>query len=241
MALVSPSARFPSTAWSCVRTAQDPTHPQFVAAMNRLITTNWKPVFCYLRARSHAVQDAENRTQDFFARVLVKGWLRPADPQRGRFRDFLLTLLKRFAHDQPVRAREQTKFEQSFVSIHSLVQDSDRAYEPQERQSPEEAYLAQWKGDVLAAVRTSLRAYYEGLDKPKEWQRFEIFAAAHFVERVEDQPTQEALAARFRVSRDQVRYALAEVGKRYRRFVQQEVRDQVSSEQELDEEIRDLF
>jgi hypothetical protein len=70
MALASPSARFPSTAWSCVRAAQDPDHPQFVAATNRLITTYWKPVFCYLRAKGHAAQDAEDRTQEFFLRFL---------------------------------------------------------------------------------------------------------------------------------------------------------------------------
>jgi RNA polymerase sigma-70 factor (ECF subfamily) len=241
MALASPSARFPNTAWSCVQSAQDPSHPQFVAAMNRLITTYWKPVFCYLRARGHAAQDAEDRTQEFFLRFLVKGWLRPADPQRGRFRDFLLTLLQRFAYDQTVRARVQTKFEKGFVSVHSLVQDSDRAYEPPVRQPPEEAFRSQWKAEVLAGVRVSLLAYYEGLHKPNEWQRFEIFAAFHFVDRLEDRPTLEALAARFGVSRDQVRYALDQVEKRYARFVQQELRDQAGSEADVEEDLRDLL
>src|SRR5207249_1760000 len=111
MPSASPSARFPSTAWSCVRTAQDPTHPQFVAAMNRLITTYWKPVFHYLRARGQAAQDAEDRTQEFFLRYLLQRKLTPADPQRGRFRDLLLTALQRFAYDQTVRAKLQAKFE----------------------------------------------------------------------------------------------------------------------------------
>jgi hypothetical protein len=61
------------------------------------------------------------------------------------------------------------------------------------------------------------------------------------VDRVEDQPTQEALAARFGVSREQVRYALEEVGKRYARFLWQEVRDQVGSEADADEELRGLL
>jgi RNA polymerase sigma-70 factor (ECF subfamily) len=241
MALPSPSARFPSTAWSCVRDAQDPDHPQFRAAMNRLLSAYWKPVFCYLRARGHSAPDAEDRTQEFFLRFLAKGWLRPADPQRGRFRDFLLTLLKRFAYDQTARARAQTKFEQGFVSVQALMQDGDRAYEPPARATPEEEFRAQWKAKVLAAVREGLRAYYQGLNKPKAWQRYEIFAAFQFVDRSEDQPTQEALAARFGVSRDQVRYALDEVGKRHARLVRQELRDQVSSEAELEEELRDLL
>jgi RNA polymerase sigma-70 factor (ECF subfamily) len=241
MALASPSAQFPSTAWSCVRAAQDPDHPQFVAATNWLITTYWKPVFCYLRARGQAAHDAEDRTQEFFLRFLVKGWLRSADQRRGRFRDFLLTLLKRFAYDQTVRATGQAKFEQRFVSVHNLIQDSDRAYEPPAHETPEEAFDRQWKGELLAVVRRNLRTYYEGKEKPEERQRLEIFAAYHFVDRVEDQPSQEALAARFGVSREQVRYALEEVGKRYARFLRQEVRDQVGSEKEGDDEIRGLL
>jgi RNA polymerase sigma-70 factor (ECF subfamily) len=241
MTLHSPSARFPSTAWSCVRAAQDPDHPRFRSAMNRLIATYWKPVFCYLRVKGHSAQDAEDRTQEFFLRFLARGWLRPADPQRGRFRDFLLTLLKRFAYDQTARARVQTKFEQGFVSVHTLMQDSDRAYEPPARADPEEEFRTQWKAGLLTAVRASLRAYYQGLNKPDERRRFEIFAAFQFVDRSEDQPTQEALAARFEVSRDQVRYALKEVGQRYARFVRQELRDQVGSETDLGEMIGDLL
>lgn len=241
MSPVHASARFPSTAWSCIRAARDQSHPQFVTAMNRLMTAYWKPVFHYLRAFGHPADVAEDLTQAFFVQFLVKGWLQPADPQRGRFRDFLATLLKRFAHDKTVRAGKQAQFENRFVSIHSLMQDSDRAYEPPERETPEEAFRKQWRTEVLHAVRRSLQAHYEGQTRPEERLRFEIFAACHFVDRVEDQPTQEALAARFGVSRDIVRYALAEVGKRYERFLRQELRDQVNSEEEVDEEIRKLL
>jgi hypothetical protein len=50
MVAVSPSARFPQTAWTCIQSAQDPGHPRRVAAIRQLITTYWKPVFPYLRA-----------------------------------------------------------------------------------------------------------------------------------------------------------------------------------------------
>jgi RNA polymerase sigma-70 factor (ECF subfamily) len=241
MPLAGRSALFPTTAWSCVHAAQDPSHPQFEAAMTRLYTTYARVVFHYLRAKGHAEQDAEDRTQEFFLAFLVKGWLSPADPQRGRFRDFLLTLLKRFAYDQTVRPREQTKFERRFVSIHTLLQDSDRAYEPPAHETPEETFQRQWKVELLTAVRQSLRAYYEGLPKPAEQRRFEIFAAYHFVDRAEDRPTKEALAARFGVSPDRVKYALEEVRKRYERFLRQELRDQVGSEEGVEEEFRNLL
>jgi DNA-directed RNA polymerase specialized sigma24 family protein len=236
-----PSARFPSTAWSCVREAQNPNDTRFVTAMNRLISTYWRPVFHFLRARGCSAQDAEDLTQDFFLRFLARGWLRPADPGRGRFRDFLLTLVKRFAHDRTVRATNQVKFEKHLVSVHSLVQDSDRAYEPPDHETPEEAWHRQWKAELLAAVRRNLCEHYEGLTRPEKLLRYEIFAAAHFVDRLDDQPAQDTLAARFSVTREQVRYALEEVGKRYQRFLRQELRAQVGSEEEIDEEIKRLL
>jgi RNA polymerase sigma-70 factor (ECF subfamily) len=236
----SQPVRFPTTAWSCVRAAQDPGHPDFIAAMNRLIAAYWKPVFHYLRAAGQPAAQAEDLTQEFFLRFLTRGWLSPADAQRGQFRHFLCTLLKRFAYNQTVRANKQEAFEQRFVSVHRLIQDSDRAYEPPARETPEEAFQKQWQAGVLGAVRRNLRAYYEGLGKPAQRQRFAIFAAYHFVERSSEQPTQDALAARFGVSREVVRYALEEVGKRYERFLRQEVRDQVGTEADIEQELADL-
>jgi RNA polymerase sigma-70 factor (ECF subfamily) len=209
--------------------------------MDRLMTDYWKPVFYFLRASGHRVERAEDLTQAFFLRFLEKGWIRPADQARGRFRDFLLTLLQRFTCDETWRAGAQEKFEHLFVSLHDLRQDSDLAYEPPVGETPEEAFHKQWKAGVLAAVRRNLQACYDGLGKPDERQRFDVFAAYHFVDRLEDQPTQEALAARFGVSRDQVRYALEVVQKRYRHLLRQELRDLGHSEEELDEEIRELL
>ena len=55
------------------------------------------------------------------------------------------------------------------------------------------------------------------------------------------QPTPEELVARFGVSRDKVRYALERVKKRHERLLRQEVRDQVGSEAEIEQELRELL
>jgi hypothetical protein len=64
-----------------------------VPALNRFIVLYWKPVFYFLRARGQGLHQAEDLTQAFFTRLLERDWVRRADPQRGRFRTFLLTLL----------------------------------------------------------------------------------------------------------------------------------------------------
>jgi RNA polymerase sigma-70 factor (ECF subfamily) len=237
----TPSARFPATAWSCIEAARDPQHPKYVLAVNRLITTYWRPVFFYFRKKYPAAPDLEELTQQFFLALITKGWLARVDQTRGHFRDFLRTILKRYAFDQVVRAPQQAQFEQRFVSIHSLMEDSDRAYEPPDKETPEEAFDRAWKAALLQTVRRNLEAHYAAVIEPEERLRFQIFSALHFVEREEDRPTQEALSERFRLTRDQVRYAIEQVRKRSERLLRQEVRDQVGADVDVEEEIRKLL
>ena len=234
------SARFPTTAWSCVREAQDTTHPRYVAAVNRLIAAYWRPVFYYLRAKGHAAPDAEDLTQEFFVRFLAKGWLGRAAPGKGRFRGFLKTLVGRFAIVRTDRARNQDQFERQFVAVSSLVKDEDRSFEPAAGETPDEAFDRQWKVETLTTVRRNLRTHYVGSGDPEQRKRFEIFAAYHLADPATGQPTREELAVRFGVSLETVRYALGELKKRYERLLRQEVRDQVGSEDEVEAELRGL-
>jgi RNA polymerase sigma factor (sigma-70 family) len=233
------SARFPTTAWSCLEAARDPQHPKFVIAVNRLIATYWRPVFRYVH-RKYPAADAEELTHEFFQSLVTRGWLARADQTRGRFRNLLWTILRRFAFDQVVRARRQAQFEQRFVSIHSLMEDSDRAYEPPDKETPEEAFDRDWKAALLQTVRRNLEALYAAALDPKERLRFEIFRALHFVEREEDRPTQEAIAERFGITRDQVCYAVEQVRKRSKRLLRQEIRDQVGPDVDVEDEVRKL-
>lgn len=235
-----PPAGFPTTAWSCVREAQDANHPRYVAAVNRLIAAYWRPVFYYLRAKGHAAPDAEDLTQEFFTRFLAKGWLGRADPGKGRFRAFLKTLVGRFAVARTTRAPRQDRFERQFVAVSELMRDEDRGYEPAAGETPDEAFDRRWRRETLAAVRRNLRAYYEDSTDPEQRRRYEVFAAYYLADREADRPTREALAGRFGVTVDAVRHALGEVKKRYERLLRQEVRDQVGSEDEVEAELRSL-
>lgn len=240
MAPAFASARFPSTAWSCVHAARDPHHPKFVAAMNQLITSYWRPVFHYLRARGHSAANAEDLTQEFFVRYLVRGTPASADASRGRFRDLLRTTVKRFAYDRTVRPRRQERFERQFVSVHTLVQDSDRTWEPPAGETPDEAFEKKWQSDVRAAVLRSLEAFYEGSARDEERQRFAIWSAVHRLRPGEEKPTQEEVAGRFGLTRDQVRYAIADVNRRLDRFLRQELRDQLGLDEDTEVEVRSL-
>jgi len=69
----------------------------------------WYPLYAYVRRWGYSADDAQDLTQEFFARVLEKHYLRQADPARGRFRSFLLASLKHFLANERDRARAQKR------------------------------------------------------------------------------------------------------------------------------------
>jgi hypothetical protein len=232
---------FPPTAWTLIEAAKDPNHPRFKEAIAWLLTSYKRPVFFFLRAHGHRSQEAEVMTNEFVTTFLVNNWVEPANRQRGRFRNFLLTILKRFVIDETIRAPKQQQFESGAIPFSSIEAEDGPAYEPAAYGTPDEAFHKEWKAETLRRVWANLKDYYDGLGKPAEAIRYQIFVARHRVDCAADQPTQETLASQFGLTREQVRYSLNEVAKRYQRFIRQELREETGSEEDVEEEIRDLL
>jgi DNA-directed RNA polymerase specialized sigma24 family protein len=92
-----PGAReFATTHWSVVLTAGAVDTPQSAAALESLCCAYWYPLYFYVRRQGYSPHQAEDLTQEFFLRVIKKNTLAIANPDRGRFRSFLLTSLKHF-------------------------------------------------------------------------------------------------------------------------------------------------
>ncbi|MGH7983764.1 MAG: RNA polymerase sigma factor, partial [Candidatus Udaeobacter sp.] len=94
--------QFTTTRWSivlsCTDSGSDDAEAQ--AALAELCKIYWRPVFAFICRQGHSVPDAQDLTQDFFARVLKGRLLQSADRNRGRFRSLLLKALQRFLQDE---------------------------------------------------------------------------------------------------------------------------------------------
>ena len=88
------STEFTQTRWSVVLLAGQPSAPESFVALERLCRTYWSPVYAFVRRQGHAPEDAQDLTQEFFARLLKRNFFALADPDKGRFRSFLLSALK---------------------------------------------------------------------------------------------------------------------------------------------------
>src|SRR4051812_18252415 len=89
-------AAFHTTRWSIVLAAQGKVSGDAVRSLEALCRQYWPPLYAYVRHRGFAPHDAEDLTQEFFARLLEKEWLAAVQRECGRFRSFLLMALKRF-------------------------------------------------------------------------------------------------------------------------------------------------
>src|SRR5882762_8542243 len=99
------SSQFPTTRWTLVIAAADPQRKEARSALVSLCEGYWYPLYAYLRRRGYAADQAQDLTQDFFIRVLEGRYLDRADPEKGRFRSFILTSMKFFVADEEDRQR----------------------------------------------------------------------------------------------------------------------------------------
>jgi RNA polymerase sigma-70 factor (ECF subfamily) len=92
-------AQFTTTHWSVVRAARESA-----SALETLCCTYWYPLYAYVRRRGHSPEEAEDLTQEFFARLLAGKDLSGVDRAKGKFRSFLLAALNHFLANEWDRA-----------------------------------------------------------------------------------------------------------------------------------------
>lgn len=140
---------FGNTDWWVVRCAGR-ENPEAEIARTRLCQSYWRPVFRYVRKLGYSFEDAEDLTQGFFARLLEKNALVAADREKGKFRSFLLTLLKRFLADQRDWEHSQKRGGSAgMVSLDSGDTKFRQRLEPIEQMNPSKICERKWVALLL--------------------------------------------------------------------------------------------
>src|SRR5580700_7064635 len=106
----APSAdgRFEVTRWSVVLAAGG-ADPAARSALEILCTIYWYPLYAFVRRQGHQPHDAQDLTQEFFAKFLGNGGLEGVTREKGKFRSFLLASMKHFLSNERDRARAQKR------------------------------------------------------------------------------------------------------------------------------------
>jgi RNA polymerase sigma factor (sigma-70 family) len=155
---------FLTTQWGMVANASEEGAIEARAALDELYRVYCHPVYAFIRRRGYGRQDAQDLTQDFFVYLLEKSALGRADPQRGRFRSFLLGTLDHFLAHAAERARTLKRGgDCQFVYL-----DDDTAenhYQLAARMTAEKIFEARWAAALIEAALVRLRVEFQGAGK----------------------------------------------------------------------------
>jgi len=140
--------------------------------MASLCQTYWYPLYCCVRRHGYTPEDAQDLTQGFFAKLLERNQLVLADPERGRFRTFLLRSLEnhlRSAHRD--RTTQKRGGGREVISWDAQTAEERFSSEPADQLSPADLFEREWAQALLDRVLLRLR--HEFLVSGRE----ELFAA----------------------------------------------------------------
>ena len=229
-------AQFATTHWSVVLQAGGEFSPEAQEALEKLCRGYWYPLYVHVRRLGWGPEDAQDLTQQFFARLLERKYLRLADPERGRFRSFLLTSLKHFLADEWEKLRTQKRGGgQPVISWEGFDPEERYRHEPAENLTPDRIYEKRWAGILLDSVLAQLRAEYEKAGRVGEFDQLKacVWGDGHAGSYAE-------VAARMKVEEGAVKVAVHRLRKRFREQLRLEVLKTVSSPEEVDDEMRYL-
>ena len=234
MHTVMGESRFPTTRWTLVVAAGDPHRKEARSALVSLCENYWYPLYAYLRRRGYPADQAQDLTQDFFVRVLEGRYLYRAEPEKGRFRSFLLTSLKFFVADTGDRQRAIKRGGGAVVSVEFSSGEERYQREPAHDETPERIFERRWALAVLDRVVERLRNEFVQHGRPEHFQRLKVFLLGQ-----SDAPYA-ALAREMNTSEGALKVAIHRLRKRYRELFRQEIADTVADPAEVESELRFL-
>lgn len=234
--LGSGEARFAPTRWTLVLTVGSPEAPEAAKALAELCQLYWYPLYAYVRRRGSSPADAQDLTQEFFARLLEKRKLAGLTREKGKFRSFLLTALNHFLTDQWKQAKARKRGAGQVISLDAMAAESRYGLEPADTWTPEKLFARQWALTVLNVVFAALQTEYEAAGKGA------LFGELNFSLAGDRGGVPYAeLAGRLGMSVGAVKVAVHRLRRRYREVLRAQVAQTVAGPEEVEEELRDLM
>jgi RNA polymerase sigma factor (sigma-70 family) len=228
---------FPVTQWTVVLAACGTPSPESAAALERLCSAYWFPLYAFVRRSGCSPEDAEDFTQEFLARLLEHNWIACADREKGRFRSFLLMAMKRFLANEFQKSQAIKRGGKArHVSIQSDTAETRYSREPADTRTPEQVFEKQWALTLLQTVLQRLRQDYARDGKGALFEALEPC----LVGRRETQPYA-ALAMELSMTEGAVKVAVHRLRQRYRECLKDEIAQTLASQEDVDAELQYLF
>jgi len=228
---------FATTHWSDVLAAKQGDVPEAAAALEKLCRTYWYPLYAFLRREGRSPHDAQDLTQEFFARLLQREFLENVRSQKGKFRSFLLAALKNFLSDEWDKARAAKRGGgQAFISLDDHQAEDLYLLEPDASAPAERIFEQQWALTLLAQALGRLREEFAAAGKVREFDQLKVFLST-----LADAGGYDAVAAKLEVAADTVAVKVHRLRQRYGELIRAEIAQTVASSRDIEGELAHLF
>lgn len=206
-------------------------------ALERLCRAYWFPLYAHVRAKGFGPEDAEDLTQEFFARFLVSNALRTVSQEGGRFRAFLLASLNHFLANEWDRLRaEKRGGGQKVLTFDAASAEERLKMEPVTNLTPERLYERRWAAALLQTVLERLRSELTTAGKAT------VFDSLHgFLSDSGEALLYPQAAARLGLTEPATRKTVQRLRQRYRELLREEVALTVATPHEVEEELKHLL
>lgn len=226
---------FTTTHWSVVRRAQDKSE----TALSTLFASYRSPLLTWLqlRARNYAPLEPEDLVQGFCAHLLSRDFLANVRQEKGKFRTFLLTSLKRYAKDELQKERAKKRGGgQTPVSLQETDDHGQPLHDPAASDAaPDREFDLLWAQGLLANALRQLQT---------ECARTGHAALCAALEPVmfadETAASHRAIGERLGMTEDAVRVAAHRIRARLRGIIRAEILQTVDNKEDLQDELRYL-
>jgi len=227
---------FHTTRWSLVLSAGGADALRRRTALEELCSSYWYPLYAYLRRRGESSDDAADLVQGLFRRLLEDDALARVAPEGGRFRGWLLGVLKHHVADERRRAAADKR---GGLHVHVAIDtaEGERRIELASPggEAPEVVFERAWASQVL-------RLAYDALECSSivEGQRALFDALAPELLDPDAARPRAEVAAQLGMEPVALRVAVHRLKRRYREEVLRVVRETLGPDLDAGEELRAL-
>jgi len=229
------AARFATTHWSLVLRAGQRDAAGAAEALEKLCRAYWFPLYAFARREGCGPDEAQDTTQEFFSRLLAKDSLQLADPNRGRFRSFLLASFKHMmANERRNAARLKRGGGAQVFSLDDHDAEERYQLEPADTLTPDRIFERRWAETTLARVLDRLADEYTG-----HALRFDELKV--FLVEPKGSAAFGGVAARLGVTESALKSVVHRMRRRYAELFRDEVAQTVADLADVEDEIRHML
>jgi DNA-directed RNA polymerase specialized sigma24 family protein len=230
---------FLTTHWSLIegiRAGED----QDQALIGSLLKDYWKPVYCYLRRRGFANEEAKDLTQAFFHEIVLgKELVQQADRGKGRFRSFLLTALRNYLINVQDKETAQKRLPKGKLVPLDMV-GPEALPEVADDLSPDDCFNHVWVSSLLERALQEVETSCHEDGKTVYWKVFEERVLQPIVEEAEP-PSVKDICGRYGIPNGaKLANMIVTVKRRIRAALERLVQESVLSADEATEELQEM-